>query len=96
MARERYPDICEITEKQATRLRDALEKPLQVELQGQFEDDHCPCLDVKVAGVKLSIWWLSNEEAAAFYFHDDSPRARDLIRRVIEEQLAFRDEHKDE
>jgi hypothetical protein len=96
MAREDYPDICGITEKQAARLRDALEKPLQVELHGQFEDDHCPCLNVKIAGVKLSIWWLGNEEAAAFYFHDDSPRAREVIRRVIEGQLAFRDEHKDE
>jgi hypothetical protein len=96
MARDHYPDISEITEKQAARLRDALEKPLQVERHGQFEDDHCPCLNVKIAGVKLSIWWLSNEEAAAFYFHDDSPRAREVIRRVIEEQLAYRDEHKDD
>ena len=37
-----------------------------------------------------------NEEAAAFYYHDESPRALAVVRRVIQAELEYRDENKDE
>ena len=90
MPRQHYPNIHALTEVQIARLRTLPEGPLPIEVQAQFEDDHRPCLDLKIAGVKLSIWWLGDEAAAAFYFHDDSPRARAMFPALVRD-AAFPD-----
>lgn len=51
-----------------------------------FTDDHCPCVEVTINGVRAGYWWLTDEAAAAFYY-PDSPTARQRIMEVIKEAV---------
>jgi len=96
MVRNHYPTVNALSDEQAARLRALPEGPLHIEVHRQFSDDQAQCLDVEIAGVRVSLLWIGDEEAAAFYFHDESKRARDIVLDVIRRELKDRDEQQGE
>jgi hypothetical protein len=67
---------------------------LTVELVSGWEDDHCPCVGVKINGIEFSFWWLTSEAAAAFYYLD-SPKARQTVFEVLRDAIVNFNESRD-
>jgi hypothetical protein len=82
-----YPNLDELPEADVARLRALDAGDLHVRVEDWFTDDHMPCLDVEVNGVRLSLWWIPLRSAAAFYFTGDSPAARAEVVRVIRAEI---------
>lgn len=49
------------------------------ELISMWEDDHCPCVAVKINGVAVSFWWLADKYAYAFEYAHDSASAKQRV-----------------
>lgn len=58
----------------------------EVVLHSQWNDDHCPCVGVKINGVPVAFWWLTNEAAGAFSY-TDSKKAMTVVLDIVREGI---------
>lgn len=55
-------------------------------------DDHAPCVDVQLNGLRVSFLWLVDDAAAAFHYAGDSKEARKVCAEVLREQVEQMEE----
>jgi len=82
-----YPTADQLSESDIARLRALSPDDLGIRIRYQFTDDQDQCMDVEVNGVEIALKWISGYSAAAFYFTEDSPKARAEVVRVIQKEL---------
>ncbi|MBY0461169.1 MAG: hypothetical protein K2V38_27925 [Gemmataceae bacterium] len=91
-----YPTADQLSESDIARLRALTPNDLRIRIRYQFTDDQDQCMDVDVNGVEIALKWISSYSAAAFYFTEDSPKARAEVVRVIQKELDFHLQNKEE
>jgi len=60
-----------------------------VTLDNIWEDDHLPCVNATINGIKVSFWWLDSESVGAFAYADDSPKAKQRVFEILEHNLEI-------
>lgn len=78
-----YKSIYNFSDNKIKELMAIKPENLDVKFKNEFTDDHLPCVNVIVNGIKVSFWWLETEEAAAFRFADESERAKNIVAKCI-------------
>ncbi len=84
-----FPSFNQLTEAQLTKIEEAIDIGIAaVEVVSEFTaKDGRPCLNVKIEGIQVSLWWVTLEKAGAF-FYPDSLKARKVIIEQLKDQLA--------
>ena len=62
----------------------------------EWEDDHLPCVGVKINKIPISFWWLNGSGVGALHYADESPRARKLVLDMLKEQIQISLENEDD
>ena len=79
--------IDDLEPDEVAKLKAVTLENLECEVIGTWTDDHERCVGVKINGVEVSFWWLTAEAAGAFEY-PDSPKARQTIMEVLNDQLV--------
>ena len=80
----------ELSPEERGRVKAEMEKiKPDIKFVATWEDDHCMCVGVEIAGVQAGFWWLTDKAAAAFQF-PDSPTALKIVRAVVHDSLPLK------
>lgn len=67
----------------------------KVEILDDWHDDHCPCVGVRINGVHVSFWWLTETAMAAFHY-PDSRKAAQMIFEIVTDYVKNADRTSDD